>query len=408
MARIYGQKIALRMIHNALKKDKLHHTLFFQGPRATGKFESALNLAKSLYCPSDEFGFCDKCAACLSVQLFRNRHVHLIASDSRYENIKFYVHLLKENITQRPHFIRYQLAGELANLLHRHRYPFLEKLKSEKKSYPEGIKLSDKQLETSIGELTKTLRSLTKELAEPPALDEAFLEDVRKVQNALDRTIISKKSLDLFLRRTQLKFEKPTLFIIQQVHLIHPAIVGRLLKILEEPPPQGYFILLDDVTHHLAEHIVAPLKSRSFELPFQPLSPKALQSVIEKKWGIKNPQPATAMRNIREYQESLLDLPRSKKEFAFLAKVFGRQAPLSELSEHIKREELGLGEILDYYQKYLFDKLHQDIDALPLKKWQILNKAHKIVLEYRTYHKRGNFVEKNLITNLLLNLTNSV
>lgn len=66
---VYGQKVIVKTLQNALKNGKFAHAYLFSGPRGTGKTSIAKIVAKTLNCreaPTDEP--CGKCDICLGIE----------------------------------------------------------------------------------------------------------------------------------------------------------------------------------------------------------------------------------------------------------------------------------------------------------------------------------------------------
>ena len=311
MGKIFGQKIPLRTLFNAHKRGALPQTLLIHGPKTVGKLESALNFAKSLYCSNKKLGFCDACTSCTHIQFYRHPHLIAFVNDDRLPNIKCYLHILTQALTSKPELVKYQLLGELSNLIRRVNDGFLSPLRAEKKSYPAGVKLTDKQWETQVSlgyRLLAELESASLPLAKNYDVD-TLIQTFEKIQNGLDRTLISKQGLDIFFKLSRSAFHHPKVFILQNIQLINHQIVGGLLKILEEPPPNLMFILISDNISALQANVITPLRSRSFEVPFRALSLSSQKDIFEKKMGLD----AKGLKNV-PLTQNMENFIRSQKE----------------------------------------------------------------------------------------------
>lgn len=65
---IRGQDHALRLLHNALDRERLAHAYLFAGPPGTGKHTTALQVAKALACETAAPDACDACVACHKIE----------------------------------------------------------------------------------------------------------------------------------------------------------------------------------------------------------------------------------------------------------------------------------------------------------------------------------------------------
>lgn len=65
---VYGQKVAVQTLQNALKNNKFGHAYIFSGPRGTGKTSIAKIVAKTLNCKEAPIAeACGKCDVCLGI-----------------------------------------------------------------------------------------------------------------------------------------------------------------------------------------------------------------------------------------------------------------------------------------------------------------------------------------------------
>ncbi|MBN8217869.1 MAG: hypothetical protein J0L75_14595 [Spirochaetes bacterium] len=289
MGKVLGQKVALRVIHNALVRDRLPSVLLFHGADGVGKFETAQNLAKALFCQETQNGYCDRCKPCLEVQRFRHPGVLILANDDRLHNIEFLSLLIRRGAGEQPNRLRYLLLGEIGNLLSRQRDRYLATLAAEKKSFPEGLVVKAAELEAAVD----GLRQMETRLLNPePLPDEApfwsdFLEQARKVQNSLDRSVIARENLLALMERTQLDAGSRRLVILQNIQRLSASTVPSLLKTLEEPPPRTHFILITGPLNQIPPDVIDPLLSRSFPLRFNPLGPELGREILRHRFRVE-------------------------------------------------------------------------------------------------------------------------
>lgn len=99
---LIGQDSVVRILTNALKKNRLHPALIFAGPRGTGKTSTARILAKSLSCPQvkDLILSCNNCKTCQDID--NSRSLDVIEIDGASNNGVEAVRQLKETITYLP------------------------------------------------------------------------------------------------------------------------------------------------------------------------------------------------------------------------------------------------------------------------------------------------------------------
>lgn len=77
------QPVALKMIKNSIKKSRLAHAYLFEGMRGTGKKETGILVAKSLFCQSQVDGYipCEKCNNCTRINHGNHPDIHIVEPD---------------------------------------------------------------------------------------------------------------------------------------------------------------------------------------------------------------------------------------------------------------------------------------------------------------------------------------
>lgn len=79
-------------------------------------------------------------------------------------------------------------------------------------------------------------------------------------------------------------FEAPVkLFIIDAAHQMSPFSSNALLKTLEEPPENTYFVLLTDAIDAMLPTVL----SRCQKIPFFPIPQQEIESFLQQKWDVK-------------------------------------------------------------------------------------------------------------------------
>ena len=77
------QPVALKMIKNSIKKNRLAHAYLFEGMRGTGKKETGILVAKSLFCQSPVDGYipCEECNNCIRINHGNHPDIHIVEPD---------------------------------------------------------------------------------------------------------------------------------------------------------------------------------------------------------------------------------------------------------------------------------------------------------------------------------------
>ena len=405
MGKIFGQKVPLKMLFNANKRKALPQTILMHGPENVGKLETAINFVKSLHCTSKKLGFCDRCPSCQEIHFQQSPHLVALTNDDRLLNIQFYIHLLTNGLTKELNYIKYQLLGELNHLLARVNNGFLSPLTAEKKSYPKGVKLTSKQWEDAIGLAYKLIRDLKTVSIDKNYDVDPLIKTFQKIQNGLDRTIISKRGLDKFFKLTEVITDKIKVFILQNIQLINYQSASSLLKILEEPPPNYLFILITQSLSVVPFQIITPLRSRCFELTFNSLSPVSQKKIFNEKMGVSNDKSLTP--SISENMYSFIhEKDNILIKYNPLLEIFNNKTyTVGRLFEYSQKNSLKLNRVISYYRDFLDQVMageRKNTANLTIAKIQMMLSLLSSIekLSFQT-----NISEKNLILRLLARIT---
>jgi len=76
--RVLDQKVPKRILSGALRNDLLASAYLFYGEQGTGKWVTALELAKAINCENGLGGACDACASCLKIEKMIHPDVKMI------------------------------------------------------------------------------------------------------------------------------------------------------------------------------------------------------------------------------------------------------------------------------------------------------------------------------------------
>jgi DNA polymerase III, delta subunit len=173
------------------------------------------------------------------------------------------------------------------------------------------------------------------------------------LQNSQDRSIIPRESIDKLVQRLRTASPHKKVVIIQNIHLIHPHVVGMFLKLLEDPPENTLFILLTSDERMLRRSAMAALLSRTLHVSFNELKPEAIQSVLSDKWALKSlPDPLPSdLKNLREFGRTALS---QAEHLGFLLAVFDRKRyNTGELLRESKTKSVSLSDAVSYLRMQL-------------------------------------------------------
>jgi len=409
VAKIYGQKIPLKILANAWQNRRLHHSVLLYGPEQSGKLETILNLAKTMHCKKSSKGFCDRCSSCRDIHLLRSPSVLLTATDDRMTNIKNYITLIKKNISSAANKLKYYLSGELANILNRHKFGFLKRVSSEKKSFPAGIKLTDKKLENSLEEIYNVYHNFLKS-GNINLFSENVINKLQSLQDTLDRSILTAdgiKKMTAMIKKTPVTRR---IIIIQNIHLINSNIAAFLLKLLEEPPPGNYFFLTADNPADIAPAVITPLQSRCMELKFNKLNPGLITRICREKFGIK--QDFTPAATITETLKAVTDsgIQKNKNNDQDLLEIFSKKDyNFYQFEDKVNKNNYTLGNLIqmqmEKIQKYINEKYNSLTAGHTVAEHNDIYRLHRLqkAVQQISYLKNNtNVADKTLLTRLYL------
>ena len=266
MIELPSNLILEKTLNNSLKVGSLHHAVLIHGENHTGKLALALQLASHLLCQENLANPCQTCQQCLSMLYLQNPHLIIADRSEREHNVRFLSYLLEVVKEKKKQLIYEKIQLEVRLLINRHRQQYYKTVKKEKSSQPELIKISDKELEKLLHSLYLKVEKPFSEENKNQFLTEEFFESIKLVQNSLDRSVLIKESVAKIFSKLDVKTSNNRVFILEHIDLIHHDIVPSLLKKLEEPPANVYFILLNDSRRAIDQAVLKPLNSRCIKL----------------------------------------------------------------------------------------------------------------------------------------------
>ena len=277
---IKGQDIAVRMLENELRSDRLPHTLLFFGPDGSGKFTTALELVRVLGCREgrNSSPACG-CPNCTAVKNMVSRDL-LVVTKSRFKDT----------------FERWRRYGVREDNLSL----FIHDLRRVTAALADEGRLQ-KQYE-SLQELLHEVDEIRGRAAE-------IVEQVLELDHSIEGAVIGIDSIRqvqrfLSLRSAEGQFRAVILDGAERMNL---EASNCFLKISEDTPDRGLIILITCNRDQLRETI----RSRSRAYRFKPLPEELMDRIVEDRHGAKHHGAAQVSElPVQPYFEQLAEAGR--------------------------------------------------------------------------------------------------
>ncbi len=75
---IIDQEIAKKVLQGAIREKRIAHAYLFTGPSGVGKWLAAIELAKAVNCPKEEYDSCGDCPSCKKINHLTHPDLTLI------------------------------------------------------------------------------------------------------------------------------------------------------------------------------------------------------------------------------------------------------------------------------------------------------------------------------------------
>ncbi|HBD94412.1 MAG: hypothetical protein A2015_09045 [Spirochaetes bacterium GWF1_31_7] len=274
---LIGQESIADMLRCEVNNDMITNSMIFHGNKYTGKLTAAFELVRVLNCDGDKSKNC-KCSNCLRVNsLDFNGMILLSRRNYYYETVE----LIKNYKQKKSAMLRNQIYKNL-KLSYMPLENFLIDGAMSENDKKSAFKYADKVSEiidnkeynsVELEIIEETMKSFY-DLYRTPNIP------VNQIRNMLNWTYLS---LDV----------KARVVIIDKVDYLESSSENILLKRLEEPSSNLYFILLAENKNR----IIQTIKSRCRSYYFSDLSKESIQYIISKKYEDDN----TDFKNLLSY-----------------------------------------------------------------------------------------------------------
>ena len=328
---IIGQEGAVDELRRGVEKKRLPASLLFHGPELSGKLTTALELGRVLMCGKKTAEWNCDCSSCTQNRVLENPYLLMLGVRSFAEEIRAASEVLSKADSIAA---RYLLVRAVRKLTRRYDGVLWEGAENRIASLLEPLA----ELEESIvvflpespgvtgGELQKRLKKildLSASVDAKTAADSIPIHQVRRISYWAHATT----------------GESPKVVIFENADRMLPGSANALLKTLEEPPADTYFVLITTQK----ERIIPTLKSRMRQFEFRRRSGEVQEEILRRvfketsgrygslgeyflAWSVK---PEV----VRKACERFLDAVKSGSPDTFFIEQPGDEAYLSHLED---------------------------------------------------------------------------
>ncbi|MBQ7747209.1 MAG: hypothetical protein IJT92_07195 [Spirochaetia bacterium] len=317
---IIGHKQTVELLKEQVARNRLPGSILIEGPRYAGKLTLALELARSLTCTGDRSWNC-QCPSCRSQKLLVHPDTLLLGSDNFMEEISVAYQLLADNDQI---YTRYLFIRSVRKLLRRFDPVFYDEKETK-----------FKKVQPLLAYLEEALSSINPEDLSTPLKDKllsGIVESAGDLSKELNQATIPVNQIRkvTFWAHTSTT-ESRKVVIMENAEKMNDSARNSMLKILEEPPADCFFIFLSSRTGEIIPTIRSRLRSYPLKERTVEEDSKVLSLIFRENSG--------SFSSISDYfdsfdpdVESLLDL--SSQFLSFY--LSGTAEAMNQLKEQLK------------------------------------------------------------------------
>lgn len=245
-----------------IEKDTFSNSSLFCGPQYSSKMTAAIEVAKTLSCLTDKKGANCSCSSCVAYDKYIMQNL-VVISNRDFEN-RIDV-AIQQYLKQRTNFTKnYLIENIRIFLLSYHNAIYTDKSKNLFESAYEVSELinefAQNTNEFKIREAQRFCKNLKQKLkplitVSNKNLTSISVDGVRAMQTWLSNTLVS---------------EKARIVVIEAIEKSNDSVRNSLLKILEEPNENVYFILLSNNPSRIMKTILSRVRRYNFsQIPIE-------------------------------------------------------------------------------------------------------------------------------------------
>lgn len=342
LEKIKGQEITIRMLKGELQKDALPQTLLFFGPDGSGKFLTAIEIARILNCETGNSTDKCSCPSCVRIKNLSSENLYVIERSNLKNTFDIWKlsGVNKENI----HYFIFDLK-RIIYLLHEPKGSGSEKTESEDSGRRKRQKFESERryFEEIIREPEKIIEN-----------QEHLFEMIDQLLSSYRSYIIVIEHIKEIQRFLSIKSStgKPRVAIINGAENMNEEASNRLLKTSEEPPKNTYIILITKNLDLLRETV----RSRCFRYKFRPIETSILKEIVKRKTGYAPSEEElkgdSIKRKLKEIYNGLFsEKGKFDKQYQIIEQILSAELTVNFLYYIIERSR---EEVLNISEKNIY------------------------------------------------------
>ena len=247
---IIGHKHTVELLKDQVRENRLPGSILIEGPRYTGKLTLALELARVLTCTRGGEWNCT-CSSCRNQKLLIQNDTLLLGYDNFMEEISVAYQLLLRNDQV---YTRYMFLRSIRKLLRRFDPVFYDDKETK-----------FKKVQPLLAYLEETLSNIDPENISAPIKTkelDSIVENAAALSKELNLSTIPVGQIRkvTFWAHTSTT-ENRKVVIIENAEKMNDSARNSMLKILEEPPAECFFVFLSSRTGEIIPTIRSRLRS---------------------------------------------------------------------------------------------------------------------------------------------------
>lgn len=244
------------IFENAIKTNTFSHSTLFCGPKYTSKMSAAIEIAKVLSCRDPQFKEDCKCDSCKLYDKYLMQNLVVVSNRDSENRIEV---ALQQYIKNRNEFTKnFLIQNVRIFLLSYHNSIYTDK---NKKLFDSAYQASELISEFASNRDVLKIREAQRFSKELKLRLKPLFQVSKK--NLTNLSVDGVRSLQTWLSNTLVN-EKARIVIIESIEKANESVKNSLLKILEEPNENVYFILLSNNPSRIMKTILSRVRKYNF------------------------------------------------------------------------------------------------------------------------------------------------